>query len=279
MQCHDILIVIENAAAVPQRLAPAAALATRCGARLTGFFASGFPVMAAYGDVSGWEQLVDAYLDAQRREAAAAAAAFRQALTKDKLAGEWIFRETDETASAIAEAALHDLVVVGQPNPDAGLTGAIGLRPEEIVLGCGRPVLVVPYAGEFPDVGRRILVAWNGSRESSRALHDAMFLLPDAEAVTVIEIDPPASGMAAAPAATAAQVAAALTRRGIAAKPETDTSGDIGVEDLLLSRAADLGADLLVMGAYGHSRLREFVLGGVSRGIFRHMTVPVLMAH
>ena len=187
----------ENAAAVPQRLAPAAALATRCGARLTGFFASGFPVMAAYGDVSGWEQLVDAYLDAQRREAAAAAAAFRQALTKDKLAGEWIFRETDETASAIAEAALHDLVVVGQPNPDAGLTGAIGLRPEEIVLGCGRPVLVVPYAGEFPDVGRRILVAWNGSRESSRALHDAMFLLPDAEAVTVIEIDPPASGMAA----------------------------------------------------------------------------------
>ena len=278
MQCHDILIVIENAAAVPQRLAPAAAIATRFGARLTGFFASGFPVTAAYGDVSGWEQLVDAYLEAQRREAAAAGAAFRQALTKDKLAGDWIFRESDETGSAIAEAALYDLVVVGQPNPDAGLTGAIGLRPEEIVLSCGRPVLVVPYAGEFPDVGRRILVAWNGRRESSRALHDAMFLLPDADAVTVIEIDPPAAG-AAAPAASAAQVAAALTRRGIAAKAETETGGDIGVSDLLLSRAADLDADLLVMGAYGHSRMREFVLGGVSRDIFRHMTVPVLMSH
>jgi nucleotide-binding universal stress UspA family protein len=278
MQCHDILIVIENAAAVPQRLAPAAAIATRCGARLTGFFASGFPVTAAYGDVSGWEQLVDAYLEAQRREAAAAGAAFRQALTKDKLAGDWIFRESDETGSAIAEAALYDLVVVGQPNPDAGLTGAIGLRPQEIVLSCGRPVLVVPYAGEFLDVGREILVAWNGSRESSRALHDAMFLLPEAESVTLIEIDPPAPG-AAAPAASAAQVAAALTRRGIAAKAETDTAGDIGVSDLLLSRAADLGADLLVMGAYGHSRMREFVLGGVSRDIFRHMTVPVLMSH
>jgi len=197
MLCNDILIVIENAAAVPQRLAPAVALATRCGARLTGFFASGLPIMAAYGDVSGWEQLVDAYLEAQRREATAAAAAFRHAMTKDKLAGEWIFREADETGSAIAEAALYDLVVVGQPNPDAGLTGAIGLRPEEIVLGSGRPVLVVPYAGGFPDVGRRMLVAWNGSRESSRALHDAMFLLPDAEAVTIIEIDPPAPGMAA----------------------------------------------------------------------------------
>jgi len=140
-------------------------------------------------------------------------------------------------------------------------------------------VLVVPYAGEFADLGRHVLVAWSGSREAARALHDAQFLLAGAATVTVMEIDPPAPGVAA-PAASAAQVAAALSRRGIAAKPESETtSGEIDVEDLLLSRASDLGADLLVMGAYGHSRLREFVLGGVSRGIFRHMTLPVLMAH
>ena len=279
METRDILVVMENAAVVPQRIALAAALATRFGARLAGFFASGYPIMASYGDVSGWSQLVDAYMEAQRREAAAAGAAFREALNRDKLQGEWIFREADETGSTIAEAALYDLVVIGQPNPDAGLSGAIGLRPEEIVLSCGRPVLVVPYAGTFPDIGRRVLVAWNGSRESTRALHDAMSLMADAEAVTVIEIDPPAPGVAA-PAASAAQVAAALVRRGIAAKPETETtSGDISVEDLLLSRANDLDADLLVMGAYGHSRMREFVLGGVSRSIFRHMTLPVLMAH
>jgi nucleotide-binding universal stress UspA family protein len=279
METRDILVVIENAAVVPQRMLPAAALATRFGARLTGFYPSGYPIMASYGDVSGWAELVDVYLEAQRQEAARAAAAFRQALTQYKLQGEWIFREADETSSVIAEAALYDLVVLGQPNPDAGLTGALGLRPEEIVIGGGRPVLVVPYAGEFEDIGRHVLVAWNGSREAARALHDAMFLLPSAESVTIIEIDPPASGIAAS-AASAERVAAALSRRGIAAKPETETtSGDIGVEDLLLSRAADLGADLLVMGAYGHSRLREFVLGGVSRGIFHHMTVPVLMAH
>ena len=279
METRDILVVIENAAVVPQRIVLAAALATRFGARLAGFFASGYPIMASYGDVSGWSQLVDAHMEAQRREAAAAGAAFREALNRDKLQGEWIFREADETGSAIAEAALYDLVVIGQPNPDAGLSGTIGLRPEEIVLSCGRPVLVVPYAGTFPDIGRRVLVAWNGSRESTRALHDAMSLMADAEAVTVIEIDPPAPGVAA-PAASAAQVAASLVRRGIAAKPETETtSGDISVEDLLLSRANDLDADLLVMGAYGHSRMREFVLGGVSRSIFRHMTLPVLMAH
>src|SRR5207248_10176597 len=125
---------------------------------------------------------------------------------------------------------------------------------------------------------RRLLRAWKGGREAAAALHDSMCLRASAVPVTVIEIDPPAPGVAA-PAATAAQVAAALSRRGFAAKPESDTSGDIGVEDLLLTRASDLGADLLVMGAYGHSRMREFVLGGVSRSIFRHMTMPVLMAH
>ena len=129
MEARDMLVVIENAAVVPQRIAPAAALATRFGARLTGFFASGYPIMASYGDVSGWSQLVDAYMDAQRREAAAAGAAFRETLDRDKLPGEWIFREADETGSAIAEAALYDLVVIGQPNPDAGLSGAIGVRP------------------------------------------------------------------------------------------------------------------------------------------------------
>ena len=256
MASHDILIVIENASSVTRRLAPAAALAMRFGARLTGLFASGYPIMVDYGDVSGAAQLVDAYLEAQRREAAAAERAFRQALTQYKLAGEWIYREADETGSVIAEAALYDLVV----------------------LGGGRPLLVIPYAGDFAEVGRRVLVAWNGSREAARALHDAMFLLEGAEAVTVIEADPPAIG-AGLPIADAAAVAAMLTRRGIRATAETTTAGDIGVENLLLSRAADLSADLLVMGAYGHSRLREFVLGGVSRGIFRHMTVPVLMAH
>ena len=181
MAGHDILIVIENASGVAQRLAPAAALATRFGARLTGMFASGYPVMVDYGDVSGAAQLVEAYLEAQRREAA-------------------------------------------------------------------------------------------------RALHDAMFLMEGAEAVTVIEADPPAAGVGL-PVVDAAAVAAMLSRRGIRATAQTTTAGDIGVENLLLSRAADLSADLLVMGAYGHSRLREFVLGGVSRGVFRQMTLPVLMAH
>lgn len=278
MAIREILVVIDSPATVPQLAGAAAALAGGSAVRLTGLYASGYPFSTGYGDIGGTMQLVEAYLEAQRGEGSAAEAAFRAELAKRKLEGDWIYRESDPTGNAVALAALYDLVVLGQANPDAESTGALGLRPQEIVLGAGRPVLLVPYAGAFPEIGRRVLVAWNASREAARALHDAMFLFERADSVTVIEVGPPAPAAGAVRLA-AADIAALLTRRGIAATAHTEVAGDIGVEDLLLSRASDLAADLLVMGAYGHSRLREFVLGGVSRGIFQHMTVPVLMAH
>jgi nucleotide-binding universal stress UspA family protein len=278
MAYKEILVIFENSASAAQRVAPAAAIAAAFGARLTGFFATGYPISTAYGDLSGAPQLIEAYMEAQRAEAGAAETAFRQALAAAKLTGEWVYREAEATGSAVALAALHDLVVIGQPNPDSALGGAFGLSPEEIVLGAGRPVLVVPYAGNFAALGKRVLVAWNRRREAVRALHDAMPLLERAEAVTVIEVDPD-EPLLSEPVVSAADLAAALTRRGIRAAGETQTAGDLNVDDLLLSRAADLGADLLVMGAYGHSRLREYVLGGVGRGVFRQMTLPVLMSH
>ena len=282
MAYKEILVVIDNAAGAAQRIAPAAALAAAFGARLTGFFASGYPLTTAYGDLSGAPQLVEAYMEAQRSEANAAEAAFHQALATVKLTGarthEWDYREAEATPSVIALAALYDLIVVGQPNPDSGLANAFGLRPEEIVLGAGRPVLVVPYAGNFAALGKRVLVGWNRRREAVRALHDAMPVLERAEAVAVVEVDP-AEPLLSEPDVSAQSIADALTRRGVRATGETQVAGDMGVDDLLMSRAADFGADLLVMGAYGHSRLREFVLGGVSRGIFRQMTLPILMAH
>ena len=277
MATREILVAIDTAATVAQRLAPAAALAALEGGRLTGVFASGNPIENAYGDLSGWMQVVEAFLESQRAAASAAEAAFRQELAQRQLTGDWLYRESDATDTVIALAPLYDLLVVGQPNPDAEPTGARVLQPDAVVLGCGRPVLVVPYAGSFAEIGRRVLVGWNGSREATRALHDAMFVLRQAAAVTIIEVA--ATAEPDAMRVPAADLAAALGRRGIRASAETAPAGDISIEDLLLSRAADLGADLLVMGAYGHSRLREYVLGGPSRGIFQHMTVPVLMAH
>lgn len=278
MAVRDILVVVETADTVPRLVAAAAAIAGSQPVRLVGLFAAGYPVEASYGDLAGWTQLVDAYVAAQRAAASAAETEFRQALAARRCAGDWIFRDSQSTANAIARAALHDLVVVSQSDPDAEPAGALGLRREDVVLGAGRPVLVVPYAGDFATIGRRVLVAWNASREAVRAVHDAMPVLQRADAVTILEIGSPA-GIGDAPAVAAAELAAALKRRGIAAVAESEAAGDIALAGLVLSRAAELAADLVVMGAWGHSRLREFVLGGVSRDMFRQMTLPVLMAH
>jgi nucleotide-binding universal stress UspA family protein len=274
MSGRDILGVIDSAVGIARRLAPIAALAKRTELRVTGLFASGLPSAAGFADLQGWAVLVDAYMTARREEAAKAEVAFRQEAGRLGLAAEWLTREGELTETIVALARLHDLVVLGQPDPGADATG---LRPEEIVLGAGRPVLLIPYAGDFTDIGRRILVAWSGTRESARALHDAMFLLDGAEAVTVFEVD--ASAGEIIPDLAAADVVAALVRHGVEATAETTVSDGTPVADIILSSAADRTADLLVMGAWGHSRLREFVLGGVSRGILQEMTIPVLMSH
>jgi nucleotide-binding universal stress UspA family protein len=275
MPGQDILIVVDNEASVARRLAPVAALAKRVETRLTGMFVTGLPLTNAYADLQGWAQLLDTYLVAQRAEALKAERAFRAELARLNLTGDWHCRESDVTEGVVAMARLHDLVVLGQPDPDDSANGA---QPGEIVLSSGRPVLLVPYAGEVSELGRHILVAWNGTREAARALHDALFLIDGAETVTVLEIDPPDDGDGD-PELRAARVVAALARRGVTAKAEAAVSGDTPVADVILSTAADLTADLIVMGGWGHSRLREFVLGGASRDILREMTVPVLMSH
>jgi nucleotide-binding universal stress UspA family protein len=274
MPGKDVLVVVDNEESVARRLPLVAALAERDEIRLTGMYVTGLPVTTAFADLDGWAQLVEAYMAAQRAEALKAERAFLAEVARLKLAAEWHCREADMTEAVIAHARLHDLVVVGQTGSDAMLNA---LRPGEVVLAAGRPALIVPYAGTFAEIGRRILVAWNGTREAARALHDAMFLIEGAEAVTVLEIDPP--GEEEDPDLRAVHVVEALKRRGVPAQAETTVSDGTPIADVILSLAADLTADLVVMGAWGHSRLREYVLGGASRGILQEMTVPVLMSH
>jgi len=275
MPSQDILVVIDSEAGVERRLALVGALAKCAEIRVTGMYVSGVPATLAFADLDGWAQLYDAFITAQRAEAMRAERAFRAALARLSLPGDWHYRESDMTEGVIAMARLHDLVVMGQPDPDAIPSG---LRPGEVALAAGRPALIIPYAGEFAEIGRHVLVAWNGSREAARALHDAMFLIDGAEAVTVLEIDP-AEGADGDPELRASHVVAALARRGVAAKAETMVSAGVPIAEMILSVAADRTADLIVMGAWGHSRLREFVMGGASRGILQAMAVPVLMSH
>jgi len=146
------------------------------------------------------------------------------------------------------------------------------------LIGNGGPVLMTPYTGKDVKIAENVLVAWNCTREAARAVKDALPLLTRARKVTVMTIGPrPADGES--PDASAADVARFLSRHGIHAETVFDANVAIDAGEWLLSRASDLGAQLIVMGAYGHTRLRELILGGVTRTLLKEMTVPVLMSH
>ena len=182
---------------------------------------------------------------------------------------------------ALDIATLHarhaDLLVLGQQDPNDPASFVAPHFVGDLVLGAGRPALVVPYAGEVRTLGENVLVAWDGSREAARAAADALPLLQRARHVG-IEIVRRHAPHADAPEGI--DVAAWLDAHGVrAAFSTTPHHVGVGTGATLLNRASDLHADLLVMGAYGHARARERVFGGVTRTMLESMTVPVLMAH
>ncbi|MGI9434226.1 MAG: universal stress protein [Geminicoccaceae bacterium] len=169
-----------------------------------------------------------------------------------------------------------DAVIIGQPDDDDS-AGDIQ-DPGDTLLTCGAPVIVVPHIGAPATTAERVMIAWNVSRESARAVRDAMPLLEQAKAVDVVCIRPKMSeaGHGDMPGT---DIALHLARHGIQVEVEIVESKDIDVGNAILSHLADRGSDILVMGGYGHSRMREFILGGATRTILQSMTVPVLMAH
>ena len=185
----------------------------------------------------------------------------------------------DVTGDLVDCVALHaryaDLAVIGQAFPDDDDSGPLA---ELLLMSVGRPLLVLPYAGHFPTLGQRVLVAWNASREATRAVNDAMPLLERADIVQVVIVNPGHgnSGHGDVPGADICQY---LSRHGVNAVCESIVSEDLSVGEMLLNRAADEDSDLIVMGGYGRSRFSELVLGGATRHLLAHMTVPVLLSH
>jgi nucleotide-binding universal stress UspA family protein len=188
---------------------------------------------------------------------------------------EWRTCQGDVAAVVMTHARYADLVIINQTDP--GAEGASYVA-DTLMLSVGRPVLLVPYTGNLDSIGNRILVCWNASHEAARAITDALPLLQTATKVTVLSIDARASetGHGEQPGA---DMALFLARHGVKADVMQTVSGGLDEGNVILSRAADEGTDLIVMGAYGHPRLRETILGGATRTILQSMTVPVLMSH
>jgi nucleotide-binding universal stress UspA family protein len=179
----------------------------------------------------------------------------------------------EAAATVSASARLYDLTIVLQPEPDRGTFD--NTMPQEILFQSGGPVLFVPYTHKGPFEPKRIGIAWDGSRLAARAVRDAAPFLARAQAITIISVNE-----APAPAeASAAALTTHLARRGLAARTERMTADHADIQPTILSIAADAGLDLIVMGGYGHSRLQERILGGVTRDMLQSMTVPTLMSH
>ena len=187
----------------------------------------------------------------------------------------------DETGGGfIAHARTSDLIVLGQTDPNAPSPTVSRDFPQYVLMNAGHPVLLTPYVGSFPEFGQRVLVAWDGGVEAARAVSGALPLLKAAQSVDVILLNAASVFAPQEPSAPhyGADLLQYLGRHGVHAEISRQrTKTDIG--STLLSLAADMSSDLIVMGAYGHSRFRESLLGGATRTVLEAMTVPVLMAH
>lgn len=283
MTYKTILVHCDASRTINGRLAAAADVAQRFEARLVGVHArEPFEVASFVDGGMPIGTLMEAYQAGCDAAEKIAQTAYDKATKGRNFPAEWRVTEAFSDDALAVNGRYADLLVVGQADPDDP-AGSRNDLPEAMAFATGRPVLVVPYIGAptsatKPGLGTTVLLAWNASRESARAAADALPFLRAADKVIVLVVDPEVSadGHGQEPGA---DVATWLARHGVNVTVQRDVAADARIGEIILSRAADHGADLIVMGIYGHSRLREMVLGGASRTLLSSMTVPVLMSH
>jgi len=273
----DILVHVDNSRAMPGRVRAAVELARRHDAHLTGLYVIEMPVLASYAEA----QIPIAVVEAQRAAFASGAAAaereFGDAADNSDISSEWRCVEDRRIDALSLHARFVDLLVVGQADPQDPACVSRGLA-DHMALASGRPVLVIPAGGVSGAIGENIVVAWNAKREAVRAISDAMPLLESANRVSVVTInakadDPENAGI------PAADIGLHLARHGIETQTKSLHGAPAAIGELLLAAARDESADLLVMGAYGHARFREILLGGVTARVLAHADIPTLLAH
>jgi len=273
MGFRTILVHVDTGKGAPARLKLAADLATRFEAHVVGLHVRRPFQAPAFTDAGpAMDSLYRTYESSVKADEAIATAAFRELFGGTSLSNEW--RVADGLAEEIvpAYARYADLAIVGQAAPDdvaVDLAESVGMAGE-------RPVLIVPHIGIAKPPGQTVMLCWNGSREAARAATGALPFLKEADKVIMLLVDPEDLDGREEPGV---RMAAWLARHGVNAIVKRDTAGDSGVGDVILSRASDQDVDLIVMGLYGHSRMREWVLGGASRTLLASMTVPLLVAH
>ena len=272
----DIVVNLSGRAAQDFAATYAISIATAFRAQVTGIAFLYEPVVPD-GTLGGVPvELIELQREENSKTAKGAVSRFEAAAKAAGVAAQT--RTLDATFGGGATAFAHiarrfDLAVVGQAQRERGASEELMI--EGALFESGRPVIVVPYIQKQGLSLARVLACWDGSRTSARAIGDAMPLLERAKAVDLVIVTEERKK----DEITGANMNEHLARHGVAVNVKRIAKADLAVEDAILSYAADSGADFMVMGGYGHSRLREFILGGVTRGVLASMTVPVFMSH
>lgn len=277
MSIKDLIVHVNVSEHCHSRLQVAAQLAKAFDAHLTALYtsvASDVPFMMMDALSSQYEPTMRAWSTRIRNKVKAD---FEELRRSHPLSADWVEIEGDVGALMARQARYADLTILGQNDPNELLPYSEHGILERVMLASGRPVLIVPHGTTITGLGQRVLVAWNGSAQSARAVNDSLPLLKKAERVIILTVTQ--KGSQDEDGQQGRDIATHLARHQIKAETFDLMADDTYVGDLILSRASDERADLIVMGGYGHLRAGEILFGGVTRTLFERMTVPTLMSH
>jgi nucleotide-binding universal stress UspA family protein len=277
MAIKDILVHVTESSDEDGRAAAAAALAKAHDAHVTGLFTRYITPLPAYVQSQIGTELIEHQRNMFDEMVQDAQSAFTKRMEAEGVSAEWRSVDGEPGHTLTVNARYCDLLIMGRRDA-SGSDGALHLV-QTAVLESGKPVIMMPASAPARPLGRHVLAGWSGTRESARAIDAALPLLAAAERVDVIAVDPREGDADAHGQIPAADLCRHLARHGVRAEAQSVSSTGHGAGEILLARAVADGADLLVIGAYGHSRWREMVLGGATQHVLHHAKIPVLMAH
>jgi nucleotide-binding universal stress UspA family protein len=246
-------------------------------AHLTGVAFAYDPIVPISGSGYIPAELIETQRDENETAAEAAIKSFAASATRAGIAADTAMLDASLTGAGDQFARIarrFDLAIVGQAQPQTSTTDQV--IGEAALFESGRPIIMVPYIQKAPFKIGSVMICWDGSRMAARAIGDAIPIIGQADRVEIVSVT---NERGKEDEIEGADIGQHLARHGLKVDVHRISGANIDIADALLSHAADSDADLMVMGGYGHSRLREFVLGGVTRSIFESMTVPVLISH
>ncbi|TPK23410.1 universal stress protein [Mesorhizobium sp. B2-5-9] len=276
MRFKTIVAILQNEQDAERVLDCAIPLASRFESHLIGIHAEALPV--PYTSATGFPdtEFLQVSADMNRERADKLQAVFLKRIEDSGLSFEWRSLESfsgDSALTGISSVRAADIIIAAQRETGGDPSADV----DTLVYDAGRPVLVVPSAGPLVTTFKRVLLAWNGSKEAARAAFDALPFIIEAEKTDILVIDPPDT-LDESPEAAGAEIASALSRHGATVSVSVQKSSGTSVDDMIQNRITETGADLLVLGAYSHSWLRQLLFGGVTRTVLRSAQVAAFLS-